>query len=147
LQGVVHRDLKLENVLFDSEAKNRIKVVDFGIAGIVTDLHSDKNTAATLKYMTPEMVTQVNSVASPPMDVWAIGIMTYCILFNRLPFTGSTREIIKNLISTSELVTPKEITVTPQCQQFLNGCLNKNPSDRLTIKAMLDSPWFRLTEE
>jgi eukaryotic-like serine/threonine-protein kinase len=53
----VHRDLKLENVLFDSEAKNRIKVVDFGIAGIVTDLHSDKNIAATLKYMTPEMVT------------------------------------------------------------------------------------------
>lgn len=57
MQGVVHRDLKLENVLFDSEAKNRIKVVDFGIAGIVTDLHSDKNIAATLKYMTPEMVT------------------------------------------------------------------------------------------
>lgn len=81
------------------------------------------------------------------MDVWAIGIMTYCILFNRLPFTGTTREIIKNLISTSELVTPKEITVTPQCQQFLNGCLNKNPSDRITIKAMLDSPWFRLTED
>jgi serine/threonine protein kinase len=47
------------------------------------------------------------------MDVWAIGIMTYCILFNRLPFTGTTREIIKNLISSSELVTPKEITVTP----------------------------------
>lgn len=35
-QGVVHRDLKLENVLFDSESRNRIKVVDFGIAGLVT---------------------------------------------------------------------------------------------------------------
>ena len=73
LQGVVHRDLKLENVLFDSEAKNRIKVVDFGIAGLITNLKADKNTAATLKYMTPEMISTSGSVAAPPMDVWAIG--------------------------------------------------------------------------
>ena len=58
---MVHRDLKLENVLFDSEAKKRIKVVDFGIAGLI--VKADKNTAATLKYMTPEMITQTTSLA------------------------------------------------------------------------------------
>lgn len=88
--------MKLENVLFDSEARNRIKIVDFGIAGLVTSVSAEKNIAATLKYMTPEMILQQNSVASPAMDVWAIGIMTYCMLFNRLPFSGATKEIIKS---------------------------------------------------
>ena len=88
--------MKLENVLFDSEARNRIKIVDFGIAGLVTSVSAEKNIAATLKYMTPEMILQQNSVASPAMDVWAIGIMTYCMLFNRLPFSGATKELIKS---------------------------------------------------
>lgn len=97
-KGVIHRDLKLENVLFDSPARNRIKVVDFGIAGIVTSVRADTNTAATLKYMTPEMIQSQNSVASPAMDVWAIGIMTFCMLFNRLPFSSPNKDEIKNMI-------------------------------------------------
>lgn len=99
---MVHRDLKLENVLFDSEARNRIKVVDFGIAGLITNMKGEKNTAATLKYMTPEMISTSNSVAAPPMDVWAIGIMAYCMMFNRLPFNGATKDEIKKNITTAE---------------------------------------------
>lgn len=110
--GVVHRDLKLENILFDSDAKSRIKVVDFGIAGIVTSVAADKNTAATLKYMTPEMIIQTTSVASPAMDVWAIGIMAFVMFFNRMPFNGPDREAIKKLITKSEYTIPKGKVVT-----------------------------------
>jgi serine/threonine protein kinase len=46
--------------------------------------------------MTPEMILQQNSVASPAMDVWAIGIMTYGMLFNQLPFSGDSKETIKS---------------------------------------------------
>lgn len=88
--GVVHRDLKLENILFESSARTKIKVVDFGIAGLLTNEGGEKNTAATLKYMTPEMAAG-GSVAAPPMDVWAIGIMAFVMMFNRLPFQGASR--------------------------------------------------------
>jgi serine/threonine protein kinase len=55
-RGVVHRDLKLENVLFESQAKTKIKIVDFGISGIFKGKEQDKNDAGTLRYMAPEML-------------------------------------------------------------------------------------------
>lgn len=100
--GVVHRDLKLENVLFD-ETKTRIKVVDFGIAGLVTTNRADKNTAATLKYMTPEMILSTSSVASPAMDVWAIGIMAYTMMFFKMPFNGKTKDDTQRAITLEEI--------------------------------------------
>lgn len=96
--GVIHRDLKLENVLFETQARTKIKVVDFGISGLVIGGEAEKNNAATLKYMTPEMISTSGSTANPAMDVWAIGIMLYSCLFNRVPFNGNTKEEIKNKI-------------------------------------------------
>lgn len=113
--GVVHRDLKLENVLFESQAKTKIKVVDFGIAGLITNLKADKNTAATIKYMTPEMVTS-GGVAAPSMDVWAIGIMAYVMMFNRLPFNGDNKKEIKEAITKQEHKIPQGKIVSHDCQ-------------------------------
>jgi serine/threonine protein kinase len=62
---------------------------------------SDKNEAATVKYMTPEMILDKKSSASPPMDVWAIGIMLYSMLFNKFPFSGISKDEIKTKITTS----------------------------------------------
>lgn len=53
-RGVIHRDLKLENVLFETKAKTRIKVVDFGISGMCKGNVAEKNDAGTLRYMAPE---------------------------------------------------------------------------------------------
>ena len=55
-QGIIHRDLKLENVLFESKAKSRIKVVDFGISGMCKGNVHEKNDAGTLRYMPPEVL-------------------------------------------------------------------------------------------
>jgi serine/threonine protein kinase len=51
---VIHRDLKLENVLFETKARTRIKVVDFGISGMCKGNVAEKNDAGTLRYMAPE---------------------------------------------------------------------------------------------
>ena len=56
--GVIHRDLKLENVLFTTTAHRKVKVVDFGIAGMCKGGHGEVNDAWTLRYMTPEMINQ-----------------------------------------------------------------------------------------
>jgi len=132
-QGIIHRDLKLENVLFESKARCRIKVVDFGIAGMVKGGRGEENNAATLRYMTPEMVASYMSTASPAMDIWAIGVMLYSMIFLKFPFGGKDRQAIKDAILNKEAKIPKDFPCTSELIDFLNGCLQKDPAKRITI--------------
>lgn len=54
-RGIVHRDLKLENVLFKTQGEMLIKVVDFGIAGVCAGSRKDKVDAGSIAYMPPEV--------------------------------------------------------------------------------------------
>lgn len=83
-RGVIHRDLKLENVLFRSNEEDdwAIKVIDFGIAGASTE----KVDAGTLAYMAPECLEKVAATSNPAIDVWALGCMYYTMVFGTLPF-------------------------------------------------------------
>lgn len=80
------------------------------------------------------------------MDVWAIGIMMFCMIFNKFPFSGSTRDEIKPKITGSAYVLPKTKLVTKECQDFLAQCLVKNPDDRIVIEKMLSHPWLTISD-
>jgi len=73
--------MKLENVLFESKARTRIKIVDFGIAGRATPSVSDKTDAGTLKFMAPEVLKGIDLKASPMLDIWALGVMLFAMFF------------------------------------------------------------------
>jgi len=85
----VHRDLKLENVLFKDVEDCYVKVIDFGISGVCTTFQADMVDAGTIAYMPPECFE--GSVSSAPtLDIWAIGLMFYAMLYGTLPFYGQT---------------------------------------------------------
>ena len=97
-RGVVHRDLKLENVLFKhpNQEDYLVKVVDFGIAGVA----DEKVDAGTLSYMAPECLEKVMADTTPAIDVWAIGIMLYAMIYGTLPFAG----VLKGEFNEKELI-------------------------------------------
>ena len=66
-----------------------IKVVDFGIAGLSTNLNVQKIDAGSLKYMAPELFTQKLKKLGPHIDIWAIGVILYGMVFGELPFDGA----------------------------------------------------------
>lgn len=87
-----------------------VKVVDFGIAGMA----QDKVDAGTLSYMAPECLDRVAADTSPAIDVWAIGVMFYAIIYGTLPFASSNeRELIK-MIKEGPLRFPKSVPITPE---------------------------------
>ena len=63
-------------------------------------MSNDKVDAGTLSYMAPECLDRVDTKTSPAIDVWAMGIMFYTMIYGELPFYGNNeRELIKKIIN------------------------------------------------
>lgn len=78
---MIHRDLKLENVLLAKEDKKLVKIIDFGIAGLANNFNISKIDMGTLRYMPPEILLGRTNEISFPIDVWALGIILYAMVF------------------------------------------------------------------
>lgn len=85
-KGIVHRDLKFENILFADEKKEQIKIIDFGIAGL---FHAEKITVGSIDYSPPEVVGGWNYETDTSMDVWSIGCMLFEAITGNKMFPGA----------------------------------------------------------
>ena len=144
-RGVVHRDLKLENVLFknkDYEEDFIVKVVDFGIAGV----GGDKVDAGTISYMAPECFEH-KCMTTPAIDVWAIGVMFYAMMFGSLPFHANTEKEIINAIKNNYVKFPNDIPITQECKEIIKSMLHKDPLKRLQLLDFMNMPYVLWEEE
>ena len=98
-RGIVHRDLKLENIMFKNPKPDlSIKILDFGISGCSAPEQNEKSNAGSLLYMPPEVITQEDTSADAAIDIWALGCMLYAMVMGKLPFYGDTTEEVEDMI-------------------------------------------------
>ena len=155
-QLIVHRDIKLENILIDMN--NNVKICDFGIGIILTsenqELHSH---CGTPMYIAPEIIlsNKEKGYMGFPVDIWSAGIALYIMLSGKLPFNldedqddidqYNKKEKEKNVKLKYEIVNkePKYIEkISDEARNLLNGLLSKNPKKRLTCEQILNHPWL-----
>ena len=144
-RGVVHRDLKLENVLFKNTSKDDyfVKVVDFGIAGVA----KDKVDSGTLAYMAPEVLDKGGAQTSPAIDVWAIGVMFYTMIYGELPFyADDEKNLIKKIINDQPRF-KKTAPITPLGKEVLQAMLKKDPTERIELIDFVQSEYNIIDDE
>jgi eukaryotic-like serine/threonine-protein kinase len=129
-QGIVHRDIKPDNIMVDS--KNRIKVMDFGLAKLRGSLHVTKtgSTVGTVAYMSPEQVQ--GQEIDHRSDIFSFGVVLYELLTGRLPFRGEHEAALFYSILNEE---PDPLTnyipdASGELLHIINTALEKNPEDR-----------------
>ena len=132
---IIHRDLKLENILFADPTRLRIKIVDFGIAG-VTALggEGEKSTAGSLLYLAPEVLSGKNKESTPELDVWSMGCIIYSMLTNTLPFTGqSHKEVSAKIQACKYKRLSKFEGISAPWDKLVRGMLRRTPRKRWPI--------------
>lgn len=138
---VVHRDLKIENVLLD--CNNNIRLIDFGLSVFLTSPDQEfSERCGSPEYISPEMVRE-NSYTSS-VDVWSVGIILFALVTGSLPFTDETTDKIMDNVVYKELEYPRNLS--PPLVQLLQKMLNKSPVGRIDIEAVKEQPWFSKTE-
>ena len=129
---VIHRDLKPENVLFSSESKNVVKIVDFGIAGMFSAGRGESSEAGSLLYTAPEVITGRNFKASPALDVWSLGCIIYMMLTGTHPFLGRNQDkSIEKIVNAN--YTPLPEGTPKHWGRFFRKIFQIAPEDRWTM--------------
>jgi eukaryotic-like serine/threonine-protein kinase len=126
LRNLVHRDIKPSNVILTSAGE--AKIVDFGLARFVgpTDATQTTNFSGTLSYMSPEQL--MGRAVDARTDIWSLGVITYQLLANRLPFPGDNPAFTVNAILRAS---PPELTDSPkELRRIVRRALAERPQDR-----------------
>ncbi|KAM8894551.1 serine/threonine-protein kinase 33 isoform 2-T8 [Spinachia spinachia] len=150
-RDIVHRDLKLENILvindLDEEDKGRIniKVTDFGLSVKTNGVGIENimtEACGTLIYMAPEVMSDRGY--SQWCDVWSIGVVMYILLCGEPPFLSKTRTNLLKEIMAKEVTFHQPIwgKVSDAAKNLLTCLLKADPAYRMSANQLLENPWI-----
>lgn len=148
--GIVHRDIKPENILYRSEAQDAdIVLVDFGIA---THLYEHTDTelhgmCGSVGYAAPEVMARKGY--GKPVDMWGLGIVTYCMLCGFAPFSSVDPKLFLEQVESATISFEGKYwdSVSAEGIDFVQQCLNRDPEQRITSEDALQHAWFRLISD
>ena len=147
---IIHRDIKLENIMIDSIEKDNItcepyffiKIIDFGSAKFLSEKKKENEIIGSSYYIAPEVLKQNYN---EKCDTWSAGVLLYMLLTKKAPFNGENTDIIKEKIEEGayDKNCKKLLDYSPEVKDLLNHLLDTNADKRFSAKQALKHTWFK----
>ncbi|KAF3322254.1 phosphoenolpyruvate carboxylase kinase [Carex littledalei] len=140
-RGVAHRDIKPDNILFDSEGN--VRLADFGSAASFTEERYMQGIVGTPYYVAPEVLR--GEEYGEKIDVWSAGVVMYVMLAGGVPpFGGESAQEVFESVLRSGLRFPSRLFagVSPLAKDLLRRMICREVSRRFSAEQVLRHPWI-----
>ncbi|XP_070037472.1 mitogen-activated protein kinase kinase kinase 1-like isoform X2 [Nicotiana tomentosiformis] len=141
-RNVVHRDIKCANILVD--ANGSVKLADFGLAK-ATKLNDAKSCKGTALWMAPEVVNRKNQGYGQAADIWSLGCTVLEMLTRQFPYSHLENQMQALFRIGKGEPPPVPNTLSIDARNFINQCLQVDPSARPTASQLLEHPFVKRT--
>ncbi|XP_029980113.1 myosin light chain kinase, smooth muscle-like isoform X2 [Sphaeramia orbicularis] len=142
-QGIVHLDLKPENIMCVNKTGSKIKLIDFGLARRLENAGTLKVLFGTPEFVAPEVINY--EAISYPTDMWSIGVICYILLSGLSPFMGDNdNETLSNVTSaTWDFEDEAFDEISDNAKDFITKLLKKDMKARLSCAQCFEHPWLK----
>jgi len=138
---IIHRDLKLENILLSKS--NKPMLADWGFACYWNIGEKIKYSCGTIYFAAPEIINDTE-YTGPEIDIWSLGVLLYAIVTGRFPFAGHTMKEIGRRILDGQYLLPSYLS--PEVVNLISKMIAVNPLNRATMAEIKNHVWFTKDE-
>lgn len=138
-RNIVHRDLKAENLLLDSN--NNIKIADFGFSNYYTAGGQLSTWCGSPPYAAPE-VFEGKKYVGPEIDIWSLGVVLYVLVCGALPFDGCSLQALRDRVLSGRFRIP--YFMSQDCESLIRKMLVLEPNKRYTIQQIKKHRWIQM---
>ncbi|XP_039441126.1 uncharacterized protein LOC120421895 isoform X2 [Culex pipiens pallens] len=138
-KGIVHRDLKAENVLLDNEMN--VKLADFGFSNTFSEGTPLRTWCGSPPYAAPEVFQGVE-YDGPKSDIWSLGVVLYVLVCGALPFDGATLHDLRSVVVAGKFRIP--FFMSQECEHLIRHMLVVEPEKRYALKQIANHKWLEM---
>ncbi|ORX91757.1 Pkinase-domain-containing protein [Basidiobolus meristosporus CBS 931.73] len=137
--SVVHRDLKIENILIASDGS--IKIIDFGLSNLYSPRSHLSTFCGSLYFAAPELLS-ARAYTGPEVDIWSMGIVLYVLVCGKVPFDDKSMPALHAKIKRGYVEYPNWLS--SECKHLLSRMLVTNPLERASMGEVIHHPWMNI---
>ncbi|KAF2842520.1 Pkinase-domain-containing protein [Patellaria atrata CBS 101060] len=135
--SIVHRDLKIENILISKTGD--IKIIDFGLSNLFSPRSHLKTFCGSLYFAAPELL-QAKQYTGPEVDIWSFGIVLYVLVCGKVPFDDQSMPQLHAKIKKGVVDYPAWLSA--ECKNLISRMLVTDPRQRASLSEILNHPWI-----
>ena len=153
--GVIHKDIKPNNILLDQN--NNCKIIDFNFSSILENRWVDNvgKKVDCNDYFRPAEICDLNDYEGKkeykgmPVDIWALGVTAYILSYNKFPFYSENNDLFElyDKIHKAEFEIPSKPKRSKYFINFLKRCLEKDPNKRITSEKIFYLKWLDIGQK